>query len=159
MANLKSDKLFTGSIPEIYEKYLVPLIFEHYARDLANRVSEKPVVPHRDAQPGEEEHRHEQPNLDRSQAKPPDVDRGCDHRDQQRKDQKKGGLPVDAGDTEGCFGAAVVNHLGSKVGIRRHSVQKNSGSTTQWSSLPQIHLRRPAVTHSLPGFSWQPLGR
>jgi ubiquinone/menaquinone biosynthesis C-methylase UbiE len=43
MANLHSDKLFTGSIPEVYEKYLVPLIFEHYARDLATRVSEKPV--------------------------------------------------------------------------------------------------------------------
>jgi ubiquinone/menaquinone biosynthesis C-methylase UbiE len=43
MANLHSDKLFTGSIPEIYEQYLVPLIFEHYARDLAKRVSEKPV--------------------------------------------------------------------------------------------------------------------
>jgi ubiquinone/menaquinone biosynthesis C-methylase UbiE len=44
MPNLNSDKLFTGSIPEIYEKYLVPLIFEHYARDLAKRVSEKPVA-------------------------------------------------------------------------------------------------------------------
>jgi len=44
MPNLHSDKLFTGSIPEIYEKYLVPLIFEHYARDLAKRVSEKPVA-------------------------------------------------------------------------------------------------------------------
>jgi SAM-dependent methyltransferase len=37
------DKLFTGSIPEIYERYLVPLIFEDYARDLANRVREKQV--------------------------------------------------------------------------------------------------------------------
>ena len=44
MTNQHSDKLFTGSIPEIYEKYLVPLIFEHYARDLANRVKEKPVA-------------------------------------------------------------------------------------------------------------------
>lgn len=44
MANLHSDKLFTGSIPEVYEKYLVPLIFEQYARDLAKRVSEKPVT-------------------------------------------------------------------------------------------------------------------
>src|SRR6186997_1480224 len=33
-----SDKAFTGSIPEIYERYLVPLIFEPYARDLAYRV-------------------------------------------------------------------------------------------------------------------------
>jgi ubiquinone/menaquinone biosynthesis C-methylase UbiE len=44
MPNIHSDKLFTGSVPEIYEKYLVPLIFEHYARDLAKRVSEKPVA-------------------------------------------------------------------------------------------------------------------
>lgn len=43
MTTPNSDKLFTGSIPEIYERYLVPLIFKHYARDLANRVSEKPV--------------------------------------------------------------------------------------------------------------------
>lgn len=43
MTTQHSDKLFTGSIPEIYEKYLVPLIFEHYAQDLANRVNEKPV--------------------------------------------------------------------------------------------------------------------
>jgi ubiquinone/menaquinone biosynthesis C-methylase UbiE len=43
MPTQHSDKLFTGSIPEIYEKYLVPLIFEDYAQDLANRVREKPV--------------------------------------------------------------------------------------------------------------------
>ena len=43
MVNLHSDKLFTGSIPEVYEKYLVPLIFEHYAQDLAKRVSDEPV--------------------------------------------------------------------------------------------------------------------
>ena len=34
-----SDKDFVGSIPEIYDEYLVPLIFEHYARDLADRVA------------------------------------------------------------------------------------------------------------------------
>jgi len=34
-----TDKLFAGSIPEIYERFLVPLIFESYARDLANRVA------------------------------------------------------------------------------------------------------------------------
>jgi ubiquinone/menaquinone biosynthesis C-methylase UbiE len=32
------DKLFAGSIPEIYDSLLVPLIFEDYARDLATRV-------------------------------------------------------------------------------------------------------------------------
>jgi ubiquinone/menaquinone biosynthesis C-methylase UbiE len=35
-----SDKLFTGSIPEIYDRFLVPLIFEPYARDLAGRLAE-----------------------------------------------------------------------------------------------------------------------
>jgi len=35
-----TDKLFTGSIPELYERFLVPLIFEHYARDLAIRVAD-----------------------------------------------------------------------------------------------------------------------
>ena len=34
-----TDKLFAGSIPEIYDRYLVPLIFEPYARDLAERAS------------------------------------------------------------------------------------------------------------------------
>jgi hypothetical protein len=31
-----SDKVFTGSIPELYEVHLVPLIFEPYALDLAD---------------------------------------------------------------------------------------------------------------------------
>ena len=34
-----SDKDFIGSIPEVYDEYLVPLIFEHYAQDLAERVA------------------------------------------------------------------------------------------------------------------------
>jgi ubiquinone/menaquinone biosynthesis C-methylase UbiE len=33
------DKLFAGSIPEIYDRFLVPLIFESYARDLAGRLA------------------------------------------------------------------------------------------------------------------------
>jgi ubiquinone/menaquinone biosynthesis C-methylase UbiE len=33
-----TDKLFAGSIPEFYDRFLVPLIFEPYARDLAARV-------------------------------------------------------------------------------------------------------------------------
>lgn len=35
-----TDKNFTGSIPEIYDAYLVPLIFEPYANDMAKRVAE-----------------------------------------------------------------------------------------------------------------------
>src|SRR5262245_9492071 len=34
-----TDKLFAGSIPEIYDRYLVPLIFEQYALDLAGRIA------------------------------------------------------------------------------------------------------------------------
>ncbi|HXO68641.1 MAG TPA: methyltransferase domain-containing protein [Bradyrhizobium sp.] len=34
-----TDKVFAGSIPEIYDRFLVPLIFESYARDLAERVA------------------------------------------------------------------------------------------------------------------------
>ena len=34
----ENDSLFVGSIPELYETYLVPLIFEVYAADLASRV-------------------------------------------------------------------------------------------------------------------------
>jgi ubiquinone/menaquinone biosynthesis C-methylase UbiE len=33
------DKQFTGSIPQMYQRFLVPLIFEPYARDLAERVA------------------------------------------------------------------------------------------------------------------------
>ena len=35
-----SDKLFAGSIPELYDTYLVPLIFQVYATDLARRVAQ-----------------------------------------------------------------------------------------------------------------------
>ena len=31
----ESDKVFAGSIPELYDTYLVPLIFEAYASALA----------------------------------------------------------------------------------------------------------------------------
>jgi len=34
-----TDKLFAGSIPELYDRYLVPLIFELYASDLATRIA------------------------------------------------------------------------------------------------------------------------
>lgn len=34
-----SDTLFAGSIPDLYDRLLVPLIFEPYARDLAKRVA------------------------------------------------------------------------------------------------------------------------
>jgi SAM-dependent methyltransferase len=39
VTNVRDDKAFTGSIPKIYESYLVPLIFVAYAADLAGRVS------------------------------------------------------------------------------------------------------------------------
>jgi ubiquinone/menaquinone biosynthesis C-methylase UbiE len=34
-----TDKLFAGSIPELYDRFMVPLIFEDYARDLADRLA------------------------------------------------------------------------------------------------------------------------
>jgi ubiquinone/menaquinone biosynthesis C-methylase UbiE len=34
-----ADRLFAGSIPEIYDRFLVPLIFEQYALDLAERLA------------------------------------------------------------------------------------------------------------------------
>src|SRR5271169_5492662 len=34
-----TDKGFSGSIPKLYEAYLVPLIFEPYAADMASRVA------------------------------------------------------------------------------------------------------------------------
>jgi len=34
-----TDKVFAGSVPEIYDRLLVPLIFEPYATDLAGRIA------------------------------------------------------------------------------------------------------------------------
>lgn len=39
-----TDKVFNGSIPQLYETYLVPLIFETYAADLANRLVPRSVT-------------------------------------------------------------------------------------------------------------------
>jgi len=39
MVMATSDTVFAGSIPDIYDRLLVPLIFEPYARDLAKRVA------------------------------------------------------------------------------------------------------------------------
>jgi len=36
---LEADKAFAGSVPENYDRYMVPLIFEPYAADLARRVA------------------------------------------------------------------------------------------------------------------------
>ena len=35
-----TDAKFTGSIPELYDRYMVPLLFEPYAEDLARRLSD-----------------------------------------------------------------------------------------------------------------------
>jgi ubiquinone/menaquinone biosynthesis C-methylase UbiE len=35
----ETDKLFAGSIPENYDRYMVPLIFESFAEDIARRVA------------------------------------------------------------------------------------------------------------------------
>lgn len=35
----EADKVFAGSIPENYDRYLVPLIFESFAQDIAQRVA------------------------------------------------------------------------------------------------------------------------
>ena len=39
MSNADTDRVFTGSIPKLYETLLVPLIFEPYAADLATRLA------------------------------------------------------------------------------------------------------------------------
>jgi ubiquinone/menaquinone biosynthesis C-methylase UbiE len=38
---LETDKVFAGSIPKLYEQYIVPLIFEPYAADLAKRLQSR----------------------------------------------------------------------------------------------------------------------
>src|ERR1700693_5749119 len=44
MTNPTTDKVFAGSIPKLYETYLVPLIFEPYAVDLANRLASRSLA-------------------------------------------------------------------------------------------------------------------
>ncbi len=44
MSSPNTDKVFTGSIPRLYETHLVPLIFEPYAADLANRLASRSVT-------------------------------------------------------------------------------------------------------------------
>ncbi len=41
MSNPGSDKVFSGSIPALYETHLVPLIFEPYAAELVNRIASR----------------------------------------------------------------------------------------------------------------------
>ena len=41
MSSPDVDKVFTGSIPKLYEEHLVPLIFEPYAADLVNRIASR----------------------------------------------------------------------------------------------------------------------
>jgi ubiquinone/menaquinone biosynthesis C-methylase UbiE len=36
---LETDKVFAGSVPENYDRYMVPLIFEPYAADFAKRAA------------------------------------------------------------------------------------------------------------------------
>ncbi|HKQ72552.1 MAG TPA: methyltransferase domain-containing protein [Blastocatellia bacterium] len=43
MASPDTDKVFSGSIAELYDTYLVPLIFEPYAADLVNRLGSRPL--------------------------------------------------------------------------------------------------------------------
>jgi hypothetical protein len=44
MSNPDTDKVFSGSIPTLYETYLVPLIFEPYAADLVNRLASRSLT-------------------------------------------------------------------------------------------------------------------
>jgi SAM-dependent methyltransferase len=39
----ETDKVFAGPIPKLYDAYLVPLIFEPYAADLAKRLGSRPL--------------------------------------------------------------------------------------------------------------------
>jgi SAM-dependent methyltransferase len=43
MGSPNTDKVFTGAISKLYETHLVPLIFEPYAADLANRLALRSV--------------------------------------------------------------------------------------------------------------------
>src|SRR5262249_42001479 len=40
----QTDKVFAGAIPEVYDRLLVPLIFEPYAADLVRRLARLPMT-------------------------------------------------------------------------------------------------------------------
>ena len=44
MSHAASDATFAGRVPEFYQQYLVPLIFEPYAADLARRLAGRPLT-------------------------------------------------------------------------------------------------------------------
>jgi SAM-dependent methyltransferase len=44
MSGNTTDRVFAGSIPELYDTHLVPLIFQPYATDLANRLKTRPLA-------------------------------------------------------------------------------------------------------------------
>jgi SAM-dependent methyltransferase len=44
MSHAESDATFAGKVPEFYQQYLVPLIFESYAADLALRLTGRPLT-------------------------------------------------------------------------------------------------------------------
>ena len=44
MGGQNDDKVFAGSIPQLYDTHLVPLIFEPYAADLVKRLSPRPLA-------------------------------------------------------------------------------------------------------------------
>lgn len=44
MSKPATDKVFAGSIPKLYETHLVPLIFQPYAEDLAQRLAARPLT-------------------------------------------------------------------------------------------------------------------
>jgi predicted O-methyltransferase YrrM len=41
MASPAADRVFSGSVADVYDSYLVPLIFEPYAQDIASRVAKR----------------------------------------------------------------------------------------------------------------------
>lgn len=43
MSKPDADNVFTGSIPKLYDTYLVPMIFESYAADLVKRLQARPI--------------------------------------------------------------------------------------------------------------------
>jgi SAM-dependent methyltransferase len=44
MATSSTDKVFAGSVPQMYEKHFVPLIFAPYAADIATRLASRKIA-------------------------------------------------------------------------------------------------------------------
>ena len=92
----ETDKVFAGSIPEDYDRYLVPLIFESFARDIAQRAAALSPRSVLETAAGSGVQQHQKPEL----WKDPDEPRTKRQSDQRDENDKQYCFPGPGGSHE-----------------------------------------------------------